>query len=378
MSYSEKVRLAYSKSPDRSGRAPSRMRRRMPQRAIYLVASVILIAFFYLLHRSPAAAGTSDRSKWSSPTPAARIPPKKPSAADRGGEPPCRSLPGSEDVLVIMKTGSTEIQDKLPIHFNTTLKCYPQYMLFSDYEEEFMGHHIYDALEFASPKVKESNADFELWRRLQKGGRAALKPQELSGPMSRPQSNNGGKPSNPGWKLDKWKFLPMVNMTYHAHPDKKWYMFVETDTYVMWQSVLNYMKALDETKPYYLGGQAWIGDVQFNHGGTGFIVSNPAMKNVVKMFQDRQTEWEEFTDHHWAGDCVLGKAMKDSGSPPLGTWPFWQGDDPGHVTWWREDGPDKRLWCAPAVSYHHVGPNVIEELWEFEQEYISKSNVSSL
>lgn len=29
--------------------------------------------------------------------------------------PPCRNLPGSEDVLVVMRTGASEIKDKLPV-----------------------------------------------------------------------------------------------------------------------------------------------------------------------------------------------------------------------------------------------------------------------
>lgn len=52
------------------------------------------------------------------------------------------NLPGANDTLVIMRTGATEIQDKLPIHLTTTLLRYPNYSIFSDHEEEFERHHI--------------------------------------------------------------------------------------------------------------------------------------------------------------------------------------------------------------------------------------------
>ncbi|KAF2159490.1 glycosyltransferase family 31 protein [Zasmidium cellare ATCC 36951] len=284
------------------------------------------------------------------------------------------ALPGADDVVVILKTGSTELRDKLPVHLNTTLRCYPHYLIFSDYEETYKSEHIYDALEFVNSSIRHTHPDFELWRRLQKGGRAALKPHELSGPISRPQKDAMGKPSNPGWKLDKWKFLPMVNRTLHEYPDKKWYIFVETDTYVMWQTLLNYLHALNAEKPYYIGGQIWIADVQFAHGGTGFAVSHPAMKNVVDMYQAEQTAWEKFTNDHWAGDCVLGKAFKDSGTNLTEAWPIWQGDDAGKMEFSRKDGPGEgyRLWCMPSVSYHHLGPTVVEELWRFEQDWMSR------
>lgn len=59
----------------------------------------------------------------------------------------------------------------------------------------------------------------------------------------------------------------MVNKTLHEYPDKKWYIFVEPDTWVFWQTMLVYLSRLDWTKPYYLGGQILIGDVEFGQGG---------------------------------------------------------------------------------------------------------------
>ncbi|KAH0075934.1 glycosyltransferase family 31 protein, partial [Aureobasidium melanogenum] len=203
-----------------------------------------------------------------------------------------KHLPGANETLVIMRTGSTELQDKLPIHLATTLLRYPDSIIFSDFEEDFENHHIVDALE--------------------NYGRTILRVEELSG-KSIWVDHGAGKANNPGWKLDKFKFLPMVNGTLHEYPDKKWYIFVEPDTFIFWQNMLVYLSNLDWTKPYYLGGQMQIGDVLFGQGGHEFIVSRPALQNVVTHYQAHQKEYEDFTDGHWAGDCVLGKAFKDSG-----------------------------------------------------------------
>lgn len=109
-----------------------------------------------------------------------------------------RDLPGANDTLVIMRTGSTELQDKLPIHLSTTLRRYPNYIIFSDYEEDFEGHHIFDALESVDPHMKETHPDFALWRRMKQYGRAALKSDELSG-TSILVDQGTGKADNPGW-----------------------------------------------------------------------------------------------------------------------------------------------------------------------------------
>ena len=63
---------------------------------------------------------------------------------------PCLDLPGASDAVVVLRTGSTELQDKLPVHLSTTLQCYPNHLVFSDYEETHHGETIVDALSSVS------------------------------------------------------------------------------------------------------------------------------------------------------------------------------------------------------------------------------------
>ncbi|KAK3703378.1 hypothetical protein LTR37_014484 [Vermiconidia calcicola] len=291
---------------------------------------------------------------------------------------PCRSLPGANETLVVIRTGSTELQERFSIHLSTTLRCYPNHLIFSDYEEDYHGEHIIDALESVDSEVLANHADFALYRRLKDHGRAGLQPWELSGSDS--QAIQGvGKDENPGWKLDKWKFLPMVNRTFYGYPDVKWYVFVEPDTYILWSSLLTYLSALGHTKPHYTGSQMFIDGVIFAHGGSGFVVSKPAMQLFVDHYAAHKRELEDFTSGHWAGDCVLGKALVEAGVPFTDAWPIMQGDYPGIVPYARPDGrpiadPNKRVWCYPTVSYHHLSPDVVEDLWQFEQHWIASQD----
>ena len=58
--------------------------------------------------------------------------------------------------------------------------------------------------------------------------------------------------------------------------------------FLFWEALLAYLAELDLTNPYYIGAQTWIGDVEFAHGGSGYLVSRPALERVVKQYEDNQ------------------------------------------------------------------------------------------
>ncbi|KAI5265624.1 hypothetical protein E4T47_08461 [Aureobasidium subglaciale] len=183
----------------------------------------------------------------------------------------CIPIPGLEDVLVILKTGATESPTKLPVHFRTTLKFMPNYVVYSDIEESVDGHSVVDALDTVSNVYRINNSDFELYTRLKKDGRASSNPQELQ-QWSSVQNSGAGMIDNPAWTLDKWKFLPLIDKALQHRSDANWYFFVEADTAILWSNLAEWLAKFDKTQPYYLGNQQQIGDVVFGHGGSGEIM----------------------------------------------------------------------------------------------------------
>ncbi|KAK0266609.1 hypothetical protein B0A54_03350 [Friedmanniomyces endolithicus] len=283
------------------------------------------------------------------------------------GAPPCRFLAGAEGVVVVMRTGATEIKDKLPVHFNTTLRCYPDTLIFSDYAEVFQGHQVHDALANVDAHLKETNADFAHYLRLQVLGREGLGKDELHGETW--ESGPVGKNDNPGWRLDKWKFLPMIQDTLKLRPEKQWYVFVEPDTYVVWSNMVQWLQTLEPTEASYYGSEVLIGNDVFAHGGSAFVLSNPAMRKGAEIYASHPEEWHTRTAQHWAGDCILGTALVSAGVPFTWAWPMFQGGNPVDMDW--EDAKEKRrLWCAPALSYHHFETHEVETMWAFEQQHI--------
>ena len=169
----------------------------------------------------------------------------------------------------------------------------------------------------------------------------------------------------------------MVNRTLHERPNMKWYVFIEADTFLLWSMLQQFLDLLDPTEPVYGGSPTYIGGVQFAHGGSGFVVSQPALRMVVKHYATYKAEIEKFTGSHWAGDYVLGKVFADSGVSLTNAWTVIQGDYPGIVQYAgavRGDQDASRLWCGISVSYHHVSAAMIEELWMFEQDWAAKNH----
>ncbi|KAM0722577.1 hypothetical protein Q7P37_002018 [Cladosporium fusiforme] len=263
---------------------------------------------------------------------------------------PCHCLPVADDTLIIFRTGSTELVNRLTIHFSTSMRCFPSHLVFSDHGEDYHGERILDALVDVNPEIQENNPDFELYRRLRQGGRMSLDPSELAGSTD--------------------KIAIKTGKTLHERPDMKWYIFIEADSFLLWSMLQQYLTTLDSTKPIYAGKQMLIGSDLFAHGGSGFIVSQPALRMVVDHYAAHKSEIEKLTDGHWAGDCVLGKAFMDSGVPFTNIWPAFQFDYPGVVQYTRADdrAPDEksRLWCGTPISYHHMSAAMVEEMWNFE------------
>ncbi|PYH47816.1 glycosyltransferase family 31 protein [Aspergillus saccharolyticus JOP 1030-1] len=283
--------------------------------------------------------------------------------------PECPPLPGMEDVLVVMKTGVTESLDKVPVHFHTTLRCVPNYVIFSDFEEEIEGVMIHDAFVAMDSTVRDTVADFDIYNRLRERGRAGLESADFADEAN----SNIGKPNNPGWKLDKWKFLPMVQQALAYKDDAKWYVFMEADTYFSWPTLLAWLAHFDPSEPHYIGTETQIADVIFAHGGSGFLVSNPAMQLASKEYAARTVELHEYTDWHWAGDCVLGKVLADAGVPLHYSWPMLQNSNLGEIDEFAT-GFYRKPWCFPAVAFHHLSSRDIQDLYEYERRRWQDAN----
>ncbi|KAF2277078.1 uncharacterized protein EI97DRAFT_375589 [Westerdykella ornata] len=297
-----------------------------------------------------------------------------PATNSSGGDAFCSQSPLSDDVLIVLRTGATSSRERVPVHFRTTLRCAPHFVVLSDLDEEIDGHAVHDVLLDVSEDTKRTHEDFKLYHHLQEHGRDGLPQQKVLTTQSGSFKGDYLNTENKGWRLDKWKFLPMIDRAFHSMPDAKWFVFIEDDTYLAWNNLLEYLGNFDARKPYYIGKHLYINNIEFGYGGAGFILSNPAMRKVSEHRSVRIKDYEDFTATHWVGDCAVGKIMEDVKIPLHKAFPHLQGDapatmDPATVKLNRD------AWCYPVITYHHVSPAEIEELWNFEQDWFKRHDV---
>lgn len=232
----------------------------------------------------------------------------------------CKALPidAFDKVQVVLKIGAGEVESKLPVHLRTVTSCVPNLLIFSDFEETAHGHNVIDALENFGERYEHDNPDFRIYD--------TIKQQKASG-------QRVGK-SGDGWRLDKYKFFPMMEITWQKRDQKDWYVFIELDTYVVWDNLLRFLGHLDPEQPLYMGSPVWPPKKPvFGHGGSGLILSRNALGELAshgRNFRDEYSignhQFGQDMKEECCGDEVLAKVFYNIGITLKGYWPLINGE----------------------------------------------------
>lgn len=289
----------------------------------------------------------------------------------------CSHLPPhlfSSKIQVVLKTGAGEVFDKLLVHLETVTSCVPasDILIFSDLAEQIGPYIIHDALDNLPEEVR-STPDFDIYHQQHEHRRNGQDVKDLKG----------------GWVLDKYKFLPMMEKSWVLKPGKEWYVFLEADTYVLWDNLMEFFSHLDPEKELYLGSPVWPKDrAIFAHGGSGIVLSRAAMRKLNRDRMAAETAGLDIAlvDMVWkpgnhqfglnvtdwcCGDQVLAQVLKDRGIKLRGYWPMFNGEKPATVPY------GQKHWCHPVLTLHHIVNEELNALWQWEQRWRAASgNVS--
>lgn len=63
-----------------------------------------------------------------------------------------------------------------------------------------------------------------------------------------------------------------------------WFMFIEADTYLSEYDLRLWSKQIDSRASIYAGAQVMIGEIEFAHGGSGFVLSGDAAKALANEY----------------------------------------------------------------------------------------------
>jgi hypothetical protein len=226
------------------------------------------------------------------------------------------------------------------------------FALFSTVHQNIGPHTVHDALANISDSRRSKHKDFELYDKLQAAQNAVA---DLS---THTEDNDHN--------LDRWTIVPHVLAAYKMHPDKKWFVFIESDTYLSISNLAIWLSKMDHTRAIYSGAPVMIGDVELAHSGSGIVMSSTALQKLSKKFVEKKATWEEAVGNSCCGDKILAEALKESGVRLHKSFPMIQGETLFSLDW------SERHWCRPAVTWHRQTSQSLDMLWQFETSWARK------
>ncbi|KAK8114968.1 hypothetical protein PG999_007037 [Apiospora kogelbergensis] len=266
---------------------------------------------------------------------------------------PCDSFPNSDGIVLVMKTGATEAFDRIPTQLLTTLQCLPDFLLFSDMEQQIGKHHIYDVLADVEETAKAHNEDFDLYR------------DQKECPVSQKSCVDAKTDSHKAWNLDKYKFIPMMEKTWRMRPGRDWYVFAEADTYIFWANMVHWLRTqshFSSKEKLYLGSRSFIGGTPFAHGGSGYVMSGALLRHLIEYHPGMVKQYNAKGAHECCGDLMLAQALEEYENVKIRqAWPMFNGEKPSTLPF----GPGH--WCEPILTMHHMNAEEISSVWQFEQ-----------
>lgn len=290
-----------------------------------------------------------------------RFRPQLAASPDATEKDPCAAFPTPllSRVQVVLKIGSSEPPDRLDAQISTVSRCISNLIIFSDREQKLGPHPAYDILADLPPSYMANNSDFDVYH---------------GAPIQ------GADKAAPGWRLDRYKFLPMVERAYQMNPAADWFVFLEADTYIVWDNLFRLLEHFDPNTPLYMGSPApgrrlpngettW-----FAYGGTGTVLSSAAVKKVVTRDVGQYGEfsgpsltekYEGDVKSDCCGDSVLGWALYRAGIKLSGLWPLFN-PHPFHSIPFAD-----AYWCQPIISAHRSSPEEMRAFskWEAQRGY---------
>jgi hypothetical protein len=139
-------------------------------------------------------------------------------------------------------------------------------LVFSDLTETIDDFHVHDAYADISREERDHYPEFALYDVQQRYKQQRKDTRELKG----------------GWTLGKYMNLPIKRKIWKLQeelletnlPRKKWFIFIETDTFIEWDNLFELLDHLDPANKVYLGSPVWLPDVPFAHGEALLSISS--------------------------------------------------------------------------------------------------------
>lgn len=139
-----------------------------------------------------------------------------------------------------------------------------------------------------------------------------------------------------------------MELLYHRMPDKKWYIILDDDTYLVKATLELMLTHLSPKLPYYLGNA--VGDYRgrFAHGGSGIVISGEAMRRMFSQSNVVAQSYRDSLDEKY-GDKIVATTLQKVGVYL----------DEKYSHYFNGEAPELARvsadrFCSPILSFHSL------------------------
>jgi hypothetical protein len=270
----------------------------------------------------------------------------------------CQNFPKEllDEIQVVLKVSSSE-GSATKAHLSTVSSCITNLLIVGDQDERLGDRHVIDILAELPKSYESKNLDFQAY-------------------VQQKKAHTEGETVREGqrsFKLDRFKYLPMVDKAYTSNPKAKWFVFLESDVYFFWDTLFRLLSQLDSSAPHYLGAPHRGSEGRyFAYGGAGIVLSQGLMKRLIPAKTTSAVEiprenrlsyrFESWVKEEQRGDAVLAYAIQNATGVKI---------EALHPTFSSEQLRDvettRERWCVPLLSLHQLKPEQMENLWKWER-----------
>lgn len=246
----------------------------------------------------------------------------------------CSAFPSHllDSIQPVLRTGHGVLDKRIRPQLASTSACLSNLLIFSDISEEFHGHDVIDVI-----------ADTATFDPLAVQTHEQLAPyRNLIAAVANGSEKDIKDAGREAWGIDKFKFLPSISRAWRMRPERRWYVFFEGDTFIIWDNLFRLLENFDPDVPLYFGSPSPGHDgMWFAHGGEGYVLSREAMRRLTS--NDFSSETGEYlgsmlAKEHWdtilrdcCGDSVLGWALWQKNISISGLFPMFNPHPPHGV-----------------------------------------------
>jgi hypothetical protein len=137
-----------------------------------------------------------------------------------------------------------------------------------------------------------------------------------------------------------------MEMLYQKMPQKKWYIILDDDTFLVKPSLQLFLDRLNSREPHYIGNA--VGDYKgrFAHGGSAVIISGEAMRRLFSRPDIVARSYIASLDETW-GDKLVATTLQKIGIYLTERYSHHFNGEPPEITRISAD-----RYCSPLISFH--------------------------